>query len=412
MSYKEKQKLLVVGNGMAAMRTIEHILSYQEAASTNFDITVVGAEPHGNYNRIMLSPVLAGEKHFSDIMLHTHEWYQNNNITLLAGKRVEQLDRAEKIATLDDGLVLHYDKLLLATGSDPFIIPVTGKELPGVLSYRTIEDVEEMQSIAKQHKHAVVIGAGVLGLEAAFGLQQQGMQVSVVHNAATIMNRQLDEKAACMLQQHLEGLGITFHLEKNSAACEGVERVEKLVFSDGEAIAADLVVMAVGVRANTLLAEKSGLACERGIVVDDYLCTDDDNVYAVGECVQHRGATYGLVAPLFEQAVVCAKNILGLSTEPYLGSQLYTSLKVTGVNLYSAGDFNGDESSESIIYDDPANQVYKKIVINNNRIIGLNLYGDISDAVWYQDLYQQKKDISGMREDMIFGKAFIADEAA
>jgi len=410
MANSKKQKLIVVGNGMAAMRTVEHILDYQQNAKFTFDITVIGAEPHGNYNRIMLSPVLAGEKSFKDIMLHTKEWYAENNIELRAGVLVEDIDRKNKNVILEGGESLAYDQVLLATGSNPFIIPVQGKELPGVISYRTIEDVEAMKKAANSHKHAVVIGGGVLGLEAAFGLMKQGMKVSVVHNESEIMNRQLDKRASLMLQKHLEGMGMNFLLNKSTASCEGTSRVARVTFTAGPSVCADLVVMAVGVRANLTLADKIGLSCERGILVDDYLLTEDESIHAVGECIQHQGMTYGLVAPLFEQAVVCSKHMLNLDTEGYEGSQLYTSLKVTGVNLYSAGDFVGDDTTEDLVYEDLSQGVYKKLVIKDNKVIGVNLYGDISDAVWYRELFQDKTDISDMREDLIFGQAFMPDQ--
>ncbi|WP_395405044.1 NAD(P)/FAD-dependent oxidoreductase [Pseudoduganella sp. UC29_106] len=403
-----KPSLVVVGNGMAGMRTVEELL---KLAPDLYDITVFGAEPHGNYNRILLSPVLAGEKTVDDIMLHTREWYQQNGITLHAGDPVEHIDRKRRTVRARSGLEVRYDRLLLATGSKPFIIPVPGHELPGVLAFRDIQDVEDMLQAARNHKHAVVIGGGLLGLEAANGLQRQGMEVTVVHVTDSLMNQQLDKPAAALLQKALEAKGLRFLLGAQTAAITGTDRVTGVRFADGSEIPADLVVMTAGVRPNIALAKSAGLHCERAIVVDDTLQTYDPRVYAVGECVQHRSATFGLVAPIWDQARVCGAHLAGAGVRRYVQQASPTRLKVTGVDLYSVGDFIGGEGSEDLVLRDPRRGVYKRLVLNGNRIAGAVLYGDVQDGPWYFDLIQKRTDISAMRSQLLFGQALCAQAA-
>jgi nitrite reductase (NADH) large subunit len=393
---------------MAGMRTVEELL---KLAPELYDITVFGAEPHGNYNRILLSPVLAGEKTVDDIMLHTREWYQQNGITLHAGDPVETIDRKRRIVRSRSGLEVRYDRLLLATGSKPFIIPVPGHDLPGVLAFRDIQDVESMLEAARNHKHAVVIGGGLLGLEAANGLQRQGMQVTVVHVTDSLMNQQLDKPAAALLQKALEAKGLRFLLGAQTTAIAGTDRVTAVRFADGSEIAADLVVMTAGVRPNIALAKDAGLHCERAIVVDDTLQTYDPRVYAVGECVQHRSATFGLVAPIWDQARVCGAHLAGAGHRRYVQQASPTRLKVTGVDLYSVGDFIGGEDSEDLVLRDPRRGVYKRLVLSGNRIAGAVLYGDVQDGPWYFDLIQKRTDISSMRNQLLFGEALCAQAA-
>jgi nitrite reductase (NADH) large subunit len=342
-----KEKLVVIGNGMAGIRTIEELL---KIALDTYDITVFGAEPYGNYNRIMLSPVLAGEKTIEDIMLNDERWYQDNHIQLHMGKSVTEIDRVKRRVIASDGSEEKYDRLLIATGSSPFIVPVPGHDLAGVIAFRDIHDVDLMLDAASKHKHAVVIGGGLLGLEAANGLMQQGMSVTVVHLMDTLMERQLDKVAADMLQASLEQRGLNFLMAAQTEAIIGKERVEKVRFKDGCEIYADLVVMAVGIRPNMALAKEAGIHCERGIVVSDTLQTFDPRVYAVGECVQHRGVAYGLVAPLFEMARVCANHLAQIGIGRYQGTVTSTKLKVTGIDLFSAGDFSGDEESVELVF--------------------------------------------------------------
>ncbi len=399
-----RQRLVVVGNGMAGMRTVEELL---KLAPERYDITVFGAEPHGNYNRILLSPVLAGEKTLSDIMLNTRDWYAERGIQLRAGDPVIAIDRQRRLVASQSGLQVAYDRLLLATGSKPFVIPVPGCELPGVIAFRDINDVEAMLAAARDHRNAVVIGGGLLGLEAANGLLRQGMNVTVVHVMDSLMERQLDKPAAGLLQAALEKRGLRFLLAASTAEIIGPDRVRGLRFKDGLQIDADLVVMAVGIRPNFALAQSAGLHCERAVVVDDTLQTlSDPRIYAVGECVQHRKTVYGLVAPLWEQAKVCAVHLAGLGHQRYSGSVISTRLKVTGIELFSAGDFVGDADSEDLVFRDPRRGIYKRLVLKANRIIGAVLYGDVKDGPWYFELMQKAIDVTPLRQKLLFGRAF------
>jgi nitrite reductase (NADH) large subunit len=401
-----KEKLVLVGNGMAGMRAIEELLAL---APDLYDITVFGSEAYGNYNRILLSPVLAGEKGIQDIMLNDDAWYAGHGITLHKGKEITKIDRKRRQVVAADGTTADYDRLLIATGSTPIILPLPGSTLPGVIAFRDIRDVDTMLEAAKQHRHAVVIGGGLLGLEAASGLHKQGMKVSVVHLVDTLMERQLDSVAGKMLQKSLEQRGIEFLLGASTKEIIGKSRVQGVVFNDGREISADLVVMAVGIRPNIALAKQSGIYCERGVVVSDTMQTYDPRVYAVGECVQHRGQTYGLVAPLFEQAKVCANHLAELGYARYVGTVTSTKLKVTGIDLFSAGDFTGDTTTEDIVLRDASRGVYKKLVIKDKHILGAIAYGDTIDGSWYLQLMRDKTDISSLREHLLFGQAHLGD---
>ncbi|MDP2795225.1 MAG: nitrite reductase large subunit NirB [Sulfurisoma sp.] len=407
----KKLKLVMIGNGMAGCRTLEELL---KLAPDMYDITVFGAEPHPNYNRILLSPVLAGEMMLPDIVLNDLAWYENNGIALHAGKTVTKIDRVKRKVIAADGTEAGYDRLLLATGSLPFILPVPGKDLPGVIAYRDIADTEAMIDAAKHHKHAVVIGAGLLGLEAANGLKLRGMDVTVVHLADWIMERQLDKTAADLLQKSLEAKGMKFLLGKQTAELVGGEsgRVAAIKFKDGASIPAELVVMAVGIRPNIKLAESAGIHCERGIVVDDTLQTFDPKIYAVGECVAHRGIAYGLVAPLFEQAKVCANHLAEHGIGRYTGSVTSTKLKVTGIDVFSAGDFMGGEGTEDLLLSDPKGPqggLYKKLVLKGNKLVGAVLYGESEDSNWYFKLMREGTDISALRHRLLFGETHLGD---
>ncbi|HEX6827976.1 MAG TPA: nitrite reductase large subunit NirB [Burkholderiales bacterium] len=404
----EKLKLVMVGNGMAGCRALEELL---KIAPDIYDITVFGSEPHPNYNRILLSPVLAGEMTVQDIVLNDLDWYREHGITLHTGKTVTAIDRRGRRVRCDDGTEATYDRLLLATGSNPFILPVPGKDLPGVISYRDIKDTEDMIAAAARHRHAVVIGAGLLGLEAANGLRLRGMEVTVVHLMPWIMERQLDRTAAAMLQKSLEAKGLRFLLEKQTSELVAGEsgRVCAVRFKDGETIPADLVVMAAGIRPNTALAEKAGLHCNRGVVVNDTLQTYDPRVYAVGECASHRGTAYGLVAPLFDQARVCANHLAMHGIGRYQGSVTSTKLKVTGVDLFSAGDFTGGEGTEDIVLHDPGLGVYKRVVLKDNRLVGAVLYGDTKDGSWYFQMLKDRQDVHEIRDHLLFGNAHLGD---
>ena len=367
MKTNKKTRLVVIGNGMAGMRTIEELL---KMSPDEFEITVFGAEPQPNYNRILLSPVLSGEMKFQDTVLNDWSWYEEHNITLHAGKLVTKIDRLNCVVQSEDGLAIPYDRLLIATGSNPIMLPIPGINLPGVLAYRSIDDVEKMLIAAKTSKRAVVIGGGLLGLEAANGLSLQGMEVSVVHLCDWPMERQLDQVGGGLLKTELEKRGLKFYLSRQTEAILGEENVTGLRFKGGEEIPADLVIMAAGIRPNIALAKLAKIHCERGIVVNDTMQTYDPKIYSVGECVQHRGQCYGLVAPLFEQAKVAANHLAEYGRMRYEGSAVSTKLKVTGIDLFSAGDFNLKPGDEELLLQDSARGVYKKLVLRDNKLRG------------------------------------------
>ena len=404
--HEQKERLVLIGNGMAGVRTLEELLALAPDA---YQITVFGAEPHGNYNRILLSPVLAAEKTLDQIMLNEEHWYRERGITLHTGKAVVEIDRRTRTVTAADGTSTGYDRLILATGSHPFMIPVPGTGLDGVVAFRDIADVDAMIAAARTRKHAVVIGGGLLGLEAANGLQRQGMEVTVVHLHETLMERQLDATAGTMLQEALARRGVNFLMGRQTEAILGEDRVSAVRFDDGLEVVAELVVMAVGIRPNADLARSAGLHCDRGIVVNDTLQTYDPRIYAVGECVQHRGQVYGLVAPLFEQAKVCANHLARIGTSRYLGSMTSTKLKVTDIDLFSAGDFHRAEHCEEMVFQDAGRGVYKKLVLQDNRIRGAVLYGDAMDGAWYYQLMRDGTDVGALREQLLFGRAHVGD---
>ncbi|AHE97788.1 nitrite reductase large subunit NirB [Thioalkalivibrio paradoxus] len=402
----QKPRLVLVGNGMAGMRTVEELLKLKPDM---YEITVFGAEPHGNYNRILLSPVLAGEKTVDEILLNDDGWYAERGIRLHKGRRVAHIHRGRREVVAEDGTREPYDRLLLATGSTPFVIPVPGHDLPGVVSFRDLQDVDAMLAASRSHRRAVVIGGGLLGLEAANGLLRQGMEVTVVHLMDTLMERQLDPPAAALLQRSLEAKGLQFRLAAQTEAILGDGRVTGVRFRDGTEVPADLVVMAVGIRPNVELAKASGIHCERGVVVNDTLQTYDPVVYAVGECVQHRGQCYGLVAPLWEQAKVCANHLAEYGIARYEGSVTATRLKVTGIDLFSAGDFLGDEHSEDLVFQDAARGVYKKLVLRDGVVRGAVLYGDTIDGSWYFQLLREGTPVNDLRDGLLFGQAHLGD---
>jgi nitrite reductase (NADH) large subunit len=404
-----RQKLVVVGNGMAGIRALEELL---KIAPDLYDVTVFGAEPHPNYNRILLSPVLAGEQTIDEIILNPLSWYAEQGITLHTGKKVAKVDRIKRVVIAEDGTEAPYDRLLLATGSNPFILPVPGKELQGVITYRDIADTEAMIEAAKSYKKAVVIGGGLLGLEAANGLMLRGMEVTVVHIMPWLMERQLDDTAGRLLQRSLEARGIRFEIGANTEAliADKDDRVMCVKFKDGREIPADLVVMAAGIRPNTTLAESMGLHCNRGIVVNDTMQTiTDPRIYSVGECAAHRGIAYGLVAPLFEQGKVCATHLAEFGIGRYSGSTTSTKLKVTGIDLFSAGQFMGGKDHEEIVLNDPFGGVYKKLVIKDDKLVGACLYGDTVDGSWYFKLMREGRKIADIRDKLMFGESNIGD---
>ncbi|HQT78401.1 MAG TPA: nitrite reductase large subunit NirB [Rhodopila sp.] len=403
-----RTRLVLVGNGMAGVRALEEILA---RAPDAFSVTVFGSEPHGNYNRIMLSPVLAGEKTFEAITTHPRCWYDDNGIELIAGEPVVGIDRAARTVTGAQGTTRPYDVLLLATGSNPVIIPVPGHTLPGVIGFRDIADVASMLTASRTGRHAVVIGGGLLGLEAANGLARNGMETTVLHLMPTLMERQLDPVSAGLLKADLASRGINVITEANTQAILGTERVEAVELAAGTRLPADIVVMAAGIRPNTALAKAAGLACGRGVQVDDGMRTADPAIYAVGECVEHRGAVFGLVAPLYEMAKVAADRIAGIADTNYMPAVTGTRLKVTGIDMFSAGDFTGDAETDDIVFRDAARGVHKKLVIRGDKLIGAVLYGDARDSAWYFDLIRSGTDISELRDTLLFGPAAGAGTA-
>ncbi len=396
-----RRRLVLIGNGMAGVRTLEEIL---QRTPHRFDIAVFGAEPHGNYDRIMLSPVLAGEKRFADIVTHDRDWYRSNGIALIAGEAAVAIDRDARTVTGALGSVRPYDVLLIATGSTPVVLPIPGHKLPGVVAFRDIADVESMIAAAGQGGgNAVVIGGGLLGLEAANGLLRNGMHTTVLHLMPSLMERQLDPVSSEMLRADLVDRGLRTILQANTAAFLGTDRVEAVQLADGTVLPADLVVMAVGIRPAAALARDAGLACNRGIVVDDGMRTSDPAIYAVGECVEHRGALFGLVAPLWDMAKVAADRISEVAETDYRPAVSGTRLKVTGIDMFSAGDFVGDDTTETVVYRDAAAGVHKKLVLRDDRLIGAVLYGDASDAGWYFGLILDAADIAEQRDLLVFG---------
>lgn len=407
-THQPRLDLVVIGNGMAGLRVIEDLL---EIAPERYNIIVFGAEPHASYNRIMLSPVLAGDKAFADIQTHDRRWYEANGITLYTGEAVATIDRRRRMVISAEGREVGYDRLVLATGSRPFIIPVPGHDRPGVISFRDITDVDEMVKASENGGKAVVIGGGLLGLEAAYGLHKRGMDVTIVHLMDQLMERQLDPMAAALLQHSLAQRGLSFCMGAETAAITGNDNghVNGLCFKDADSstLAADLVVMAVGIRPNIDLAKASGLHCDKGIVVNDTMQTYDPRIYAVGECVEHRKAVYGLVAPLWDQAKVCANHLAWRGHSQYGGSVTATQLKVTGIDMYSAGDFSESEETDTLTYADIRRGVYKRIVLRDDRIAGVVLYGDTRDGAWYFQHMQAGTDVSAFRDLLLFGKAFV-----
>jgi nitrite reductase (NADH) large subunit len=399
----EKQRLVVIGNGMAPGRALEKLF---EAAPDAYDVTIFNAEPRVNYDRIMLSPVLSGEKSFEEIVIHGDGWYVKHGVTLYKGATITAIDRTAKTVTSARGMTVPYDKLLIATGSLPIIIPVPGHTLAGVLSYRDLDDVQAMLLAAKSRGSAVVIGGGLLGLEAAAGLSEQGMDVTVLHLMPTLMERQLDTAAGHLLQKAVEDRGIKVITKANTKAILGEKKVEAVVLEDGTRLPADLVIMAVGIKPNAAMAKAAGIEVGRGIKVNDTMHTSDPDIFAVGECAEVGGQVFGLVAPLYEMASVIAAQLAGDKTAMFAPSAVATKLKVTGINLFSAGDFAEGPGREEIVLRDAARGVYKRLVLQDNKLIGTVMYGETSDGAWFFDLLKKGADIAEMRETLIFGPSF------
>ncbi len=395
------KNLVVIGAGMATGRMLEHLL---EADAGAYSITLFNAEPRGNYNRIMLSPVLSGEKSYEEIVTHDAAWYAAAGVTCRFGERVLSVDRDRKVVVGEQGEV-PYDVLVLGTGSDPFIIPLPGHDLPGVVAYRDLDDTNAMIDACQPGNRAVIIGGGLLGLEAAAGLRLRGMGVTVLHIAGHLMERQLDENAGYLLQKDLEKRGIDVICGANTEAIEGEGRIERVRLKDGTVIDADIVVMAAGIRPSAKLAKDSGIDVGRAITVDAQMRTSDPSVFAVGECVEFDGQLFGLVAPLYDQAKVLAATLLGQEAA-FVPKELSTKLKVTGCDLFSAGDFAEGEGREDIVFRDPGRGVYKRLVLEEGRLIGAVMYGDTADSGWFFGLIKDGTDVDEMRDTLIFGPAF------
>jgi len=396
-----RKKLVLIGNGMAGVRSIEHLL---KLAPDAYDITIIGDEPHPNYNRIMLSSVLAGSTDLKEIIINDWDWYEQHRIKLITGHKATRIDTKQHIISTDQGANLAYDRVVIATGSQPFILPIAGADKEGVIAFRNIRDCEKMLEASKHYKKAVVIGGGLLGLEAAKGLIHLGMQTTVVHIHDYLMERQLDEPAARMLQRELEAQGMTFLLNKHSASITGRKRVKSLQFADGSEVQADLIVMAVGIRPNVELAKAAGIEVNRGIVVNDEMETSIPGIYAVGECAEHRGIAYGLVAPLYEQGAVLAKRLAGVETPGYQGSVTSTKLKISGVDVFSAGNFTENASNKSLRIQDDLGGTYKKITIDQQgRLIGAVLFGDTSDGIELFSLIKKGEIVEGREKELLLG---------
>lgn len=411
---QEKMQLLLIGNGLAGMRCLEDLL---DMAPERYEVTVIGEEPWGNYNRIMLSPVLSGDKTIDDIMLHPHAWYSDKNIRFIAGDAAVKIDRPRKQVYTEKGVVVDYDRLILATGSKPFVPPIPGSDLNGVISFRDIDDVNTMLDYCKNKKNAVVIGGGLLGLEAAYGLKQRGMQVTVLHLMDRIMERQLDARASRLLQTSIEAKGIEIITEANTEQLIGVEgHVTQVKLKDGSLLNADLVVFAVGIRPNIALAQSAGLRCNRGVMVNDTMQTFDPSIYAVGECIEHRNQTFGLVEPLWGQAFICASHLAEHGSLTFKAPTVPTQLKVSGCDVFSAGRIDLESSEpqadyEDIILNDEKRQIYKRIIIQKDKVIGAVLFGDTEDGAWYAELIADQTPISNIRNKLLFGKDFALKKA-
>jgi len=398
-----RERLVILGHGMVAVRLLDEL---QRHAAGRFALTVIGEEPQGGYNRIQLSSLLAGEKRREDLALKPADWYAANEIDVLSGTRITAIDRAAKTLQTADGAVISYDKLIIATGSEAIRLPVPGGDLAGVVAFRDFADIDRMEAAIAKGGRAIVIGGGLLGLEAATGLSRRGLEVEVVHLMPCLMERQLDSEAAEALKNELESRGLQFHLATETAAILGdnAGNVRALRLKDGLEIAADLVVMACGIRPNVALARAAGLDIGRGIKVSDRLETSDPAIFALGECAEHRGRCYGLVEPLYEQAAVLARHLSGVKAD-YAGSTDATSLKVSGIAVFSAGDITGDNGAEVIVFRDAAENLYKKAVLRGNKLAGVVLFGNADDGRWYADLMRDQTDISAIRQDLLFGRS-------
>jgi nitrite reductase (NADH) large subunit len=402
------EPLVVIGNGMAAARFVEELAG---RALGKYAVAVVGEEPRLAYNRVLLSSLLAGEVLPSEVELKPARWWRDLGVTLRFGYPAVAVDPSARRVMLSDGTSLPFAKLVFATGSRPIDLPIGGMGLAGVLTFRDIADVDRITCMAASGARAVVVGGGLLGLEAAYGLAKTGAKVTLIHLMDRLMERQLDGRAAALLKRAVEAKGITVLLNAETARLAGAGRVEAVELRDGRAIPAEVVVVAVGVKPNAALARTAGIGVNRGIIVDDRIETNIDGVHAIGECAEHRGVCYGLVEPAYEQARVLAGRLAG-NDVGYPGSVLATNLKVSGINVFSAGDFLGGPGTEPIMLSDPGLGTYKKLVIADGRLVGVVLFGDTADGLWYLDLIRSGARIDSLRNDLVFGRALVERMAA
>lgn len=402
------EPLVIVGKGMAATRLVEEL---GQRALGRHAIAVIGEEPRLAYNRVLLSPLLAGEIAEADVELKPAAWWRARGVSTFYGHGVTVIDRAAKTVTLADGATLPYGKLVLATGSKPVRPPLPGSDLPGVMTFRDMADVRTLREAARSGARIVVIGGGLLGIEAAYGLSRSGARVTLLHLVDRLMERQLDAEGAALLAEAVALRGIDLRLGAATRGFVGRDHVEGVELQDGTVLPADLVVIAIGVRPNAELARAAGLGVDRGILVDDGMATSDPDIFAIGECAQHDGSVYGLVEPAYEQARVLARRLAG---EPasYRGSLLATNLKVSGIGVFSAGAFEADEGAQSIILRDRATGLYRKFVIRDGRLIGCVLVGDTQGALFYLRLIRSGQDISAIRSELPFGEPYCLAEAA
>ena len=402
------EPLIIIGKGMAATRLVDEL---SQRSLGRYSIAVIGAEPRLAYNRVLLSPLLAGEIAAPDIELKPAAWWQARGVSTLYGRAVSSIDRAAKTVTLEDGLSLPYARLVLATGSRPLKPPFPGIDLPGVATFRDTADVDLLRAHAERGSRIVVIGGGLLGLEAAYGLSKAGGKVTLLHLVDRLMERQLDAEGAALLAAEMGKRGVVVRLNAATKAFTGKDRVEGVELADGSVVPADLVVIAIGVRPNAGLAKAAGVAVNRGVLVDDGLASDDPSIYAIGECAEHRGQVYGLVEPAYEQARVLAARLAGKEAS-YAGSLLSTNLKVSGVGVFSAGDFEPGPGDETVILRDRAAGIYRKFVLRGGRLAGCILVGETTGALFYLGLIRSGQDISAIRADLPFGEAYCVSEAA
>lgn len=398
-----KPHLIIIGSGMACGRLLDELV---QRNAQQYQISVVGEEPAPNYNRIMLSPLLAGELSAEDIVLNSEDWYQAHQIHLYKGERVVAINRIQRCLLTDAGTELHYDHLVFATGSRPAVVPTPGQHLENIFSFRTLEDVSAILHSARTARNAIVIGGGLLGLEAAYGLATKGVNTTVINRAGHLLNRQLDKTAGNMLAETLAERGIHARLDEEVSCFHGAKKVTSITLGSGEIIPADLVIIAVGITPNTELAAQASLACDRGIIVDEHLLTSDPHISALGECIEFQQETFGLVAPIWDQARLLADRLVFGVTHAYSSAPTPTKLKVSGVDLFSAGKIDADPQARVLLLQDPAKRVYRKLILNNQRLTGIVLFGDVQDGNWYFDLMMQQTDLSDWLPTLLLGQSF------